>query len=217
MTWAWHDFSHSFFTIFSCAGSQVGLRAIGRISSSQGGPWWSRTGPTSSPTHPPVSGSQLATLTDFFSLPELSGKISENKNWSCTTVHLQQFFWTVIPWSIVSTPNICHCSGGELYNCVWFKTRGPNIMEFQLGLHPSQAPSFHHCDNDHFLQRTWLTQARINPRESVSCPIAGQYAGVLPDAPGLCAHLSSDCDNKDKMFYTVTECHNTTTVYQGKV
>ena len=49
-------------------------------------------------------------------------------------------------------------SGDELYNCVWFSAHGSNIMEFQLGLRPSQSPSFQHCDNDHFLQRTWFTQ-----------------------------------------------------------
>ena len=89
-------------------------------------------------------------------------------------------------------------------------------MEFQLGLHPSQTPSFHHCDNHHFLQRTWHTQARQTPVQTVSCPIAGQYEGVLPDAPGLCARLSSDCNNKDVMFYTVAESHNTSNIYQGK-
>ena len=31
-------------------------------------------------------------------------------------------------------------------------------VTFQLGLRPSQTPTFHLCDNDHFLQRTWHTQ-----------------------------------------------------------
>ena len=51
-------------------------------------------------------------------------------------------------------------SGEEEYNCVWFESRGPNIMEFQIGLRPSTTPSFELCDNSHFLQRTWNTQAR---------------------------------------------------------
>ena len=51
-------------------------------------------------------------------------------------------------------------SGEEEYNCVWFESRGPNIMEFQMGLRPSTTPSFELCDNSHFLQRTWNTQAR---------------------------------------------------------
>ena len=33
-------------------------------------------------------------------------------------------------------------------------------MEFQMGLRPSTTPSFELCDNSHFLQRTWNTQAR---------------------------------------------------------
>ena len=50
----------------------------------------------------------------------------------------------------------------------------------------------------------------------VSCPIAGEYRGVLPDAPGLCAKMSSDCNNPDIMFYTVAKCSNLTSVFQGK-
>ena len=50
-------------------------------------------------------------------------------------------------------------SGEEQYNCVWFELRGVNIVEFQLGLRPSTIPTMDLCDNDHFLQKTWLTQA----------------------------------------------------------
>ena len=52
------------------------------------------------------------------------------------------------------------CSGEEEYSCVWFESRGPNIMEFQMGLRPSTTPSFELCDNSHFLRRTWNTQTR---------------------------------------------------------
>ena len=50
-------------------------------------------------------------------------------------------------------------SGDEQYNCIWFEPRGINIVEYQLGLRPSTIPGPELCDNDHFLQRTWTTQA----------------------------------------------------------
>ena len=65
-----------------------------------------------------------------------------------------------------------------------------------MGLRPSETPTFQHCDNDHFLQRTWRTQARQNPAESRACPVQGAYSGHLPDAPGLCSRLASDCANR---------------------
>ena len=34
-----------------------------------------------------------------------------------------------------------------------------------------------------------------NPLEQSSCPIAGQYNGVLPDSSQLCAKITSDCNN----------------------
>ena len=52
-------------------------------------------------------------------------------------------------------------SGDEEYNCIWFETRGENILEFQLGLYPSKTPSLHHCDNKNFLQKTWFTQVIV--------------------------------------------------------
>ena len=51
--------------------------------------------------------------------------------------------------------------------------------------------------------------------DEVPCPIAGEYIGVLPDAPGLCGKMSSDCNNPNIMFYTVSDCHNQSHVYQG--
>ena len=60
-------------------------------------------------------------------------------------------------------------SGEEEYNCVWFESRGPNIMEFQIGLRPSTTPSFELCDNSHFLQRTWNTQARELMMQYIPC------------------------------------------------
>ena len=49
-----------------------------------------------------------------------------------------------------------------------------------------------------------------------SCPVAGEYTGVLPDDPRFCARLSSDCNNPDIMFYTVTSCSNASQVFEGE-
>ncbi|PSN54332.1 hypothetical protein C0J52_10680, partial [Blattella germanica] len=58
--------------------------------------------------------------------------------------------------------------GEEMYNCIWLKRRGVNVLEFQL--------------------------------------VAGEYAGVIPDAANLCARLSSDCRSPEIMYYTVSDC-----------
>ena len=34
-----------------------------------------------------------------------------------------------------------------------------------------------------------------------SCPVAGEYYGQLPDNPGLCAKLYSNCNKLDIMYY----------------
>eukprot|EP00095_Tigriopus_kingsejongensis_P012515 maker-scaffold455_size166772-snap-gene-0.31 protein:Tk12515 transcript:maker-scaffold455_size166772-snap-gene-0.31-mRNA-1 annotation:"hypothetical protein L798_09419" len=96
--------------------------------------------------------------------------------------------------------------GKSQYNCIWFEPRGVNILEYQLGLRPSTIPSSDLCDNDHFLQRTWRTQAKKDFLMLSSCPIAGDYNGILPDNPNFCAKLSSDCNNPDVMFYSVSSC-----------
>ena len=121
-------------------------------------------------------------------------------------------------------------------------------MEFQMGLRPSTTPSFELCDNSHFLQRTWNTQARkyyyyshtyltclyvpisngykqnplyafilgVENIVSISCPINGEYTGVLPDAPNFCAKMSSDCNSPNIMFYSVSGCSETAGIYDGK-
>ena len=77
-----------------------------------------------------------------------------------------------------------------------------------------------------------LSQARQNPIGRQSCPIAGTYLGQLPDAPGLCARLVSNCDkrwdwenqkqcdgslleSREMMFYSVSDCDNSTNIYEG--
>ena len=51
---------------------------------------------------------------------------------------------------------------------------------------------------------------------SISCPINGEYTGVLPDAPNFCAKMSSDCNNPNIMFYSVSTCSKTAGIYDGK-
>ena len=48
------------------------------------------------------------------------------------------------------------------------------------------------------------------------CPVAGEYAGVIPDAPNLCAKLSSDCRSPEIMYYTVSDCSHSE-IYEGKL
>ena len=48
-----------------------------------------------------------------------------------------------------------------------------------------------------------------------ACPISGEYSGILPDVPQFCGKMSSDCNNPDIMFYTVTDCTNTSEVLEG--
>lgn len=48
------------------------------------------------------------------------------------------------------------------------------------------------------------------------CPVSGDYTGYIPDATGLCAKLSSDCNNPDIMFYTVSNCATKSEVYEGE-
>lgn len=51
--------------------------------------------------------------------------------------------------------------------------------------------------------------------QSTSCPITGDYSGVVPGTSGLCAKVASDCNNPDIMFYSVSSCENRTHVYEG--
>ena len=51
---------------------------------------------------------------------------------------------------------------------------------------------------------------------SISCPINGEYTGVLPDAPNFCAKMSSDCNSPNIMFYSVSGCSETDGIYDGK-
>nr|CAD7405107.1 unnamed protein product [Timema cristinae] len=77
--------------------------------------------------------------------------------------------------------------GEEMYTCMWIKRRGMNVLEFQIGMERLQESP---------------------------CPVAGEYAGYIPDATGLCAKLSSDCKSPEIMYYTVSDCSQNE-IYEG--
>lgn len=58
--------------------------------------------------------------------------------------------------------------------------------------------------------------SEASPHSLSSCPIAGEYTGVLPDAPSFCARMSSDCNNPDVMFFAVASCARDTEVFEGE-
>jgi hypothetical protein len=94
--------------------------------------------------------------------------------------------------------------------------RGVNVMEFQLGSETSASYNQSLCQNEKFPQETWVTQGRITVFSEEACPISGEYTGVIPDAVGLCAKLYSDCRNPQRMFYSVSNCHNLSEVYEER-
>ncbi|CAG0899163.1 unnamed protein product, partial [Cyprideis torosa] len=106
--------------------------------------------------------------------------------------------------------------GDQFYSCIWSKKRGMNVMEFQLSVAHSDHFNASLCDSRNFVSRdNWLTQGKSEVFEESPCPIAGLYSGFIPDATGLCARLSSDCDNPELMFYEVYNCNNDTDMYEG--
>ncbi len=69
------------------------------------------------------------------------------------------------------------------------------------------------------LTRSTLALALLSGKDRIdrsACPISGEYSGILPDEPQLCAKLSSDCNNPDIMFYSVSVCGNASEVLEGK-
>ncbi|XP_069156965.1 uncharacterized protein [Procambarus clarkii] len=107
-----------------------------------------------------------------------------------------------------------HC-GEWNYNCLWLKRRSANVLEFMLGLYPRENFDLKLCDLDKFGDMTsWTTQGKSLLEEPTTCPIVGNYEGVLSDAPGYCAQLYSDCETPQLMYYTVSDCRNTTFVYE---
>ncbi|KFM60337.1 hypothetical protein X975_02466, partial [Stegodyphus mimosarum] len=108
-----------------------------------------------------------------------------------------------------------HC-GEESYNCVWLKRRSLNVMEFQIGSQPSHLYSDTLCHDLQFNDDTWTTQGRVKSNQMFPCPITGDYTGILPENPGLCAKVASDCNNPDVMFYTVSNCENKSQIFEER-
>lgn len=48
------------------------------------------------------------------------------------------------------------------------------------------------------------------------CPIAGLYKGMIPDLPGTCAELSSNCFTQEIMHFKVTDCESHE-LYEGNI
>ncbi|XP_015903977.1 uncharacterized protein [Parasteatoda tepidariorum] len=108
-----------------------------------------------------------------------------------------------------------HC-GEESYNCVWVKKRSENVMEFQIGSQPSHLYSDTLCHDLQFSEDSWVTQGRLKPTQMFPCPIMGDYTGILPENPGFCAKVASDCNNPDVMFYTVSSCENKSLIFEER-
>ncbi|CAG2112018.1 unnamed protein product, partial [Medioppia subpectinata] len=104
--------------------------------------------------------------------------------------------------------------GDQSYTCIWIKKRSPNILEFQFAEKSSEVMTESLCNDNQFTSN-WITQGKgIAIASSTSCPITGDYSGVVPGASGLCAKVASDCNNPDIMFYSVSSCENRTHVYE---
>ncbi|GAB6021794.1 hypothetical protein CHUAL_004371 [Chamberlinius hualienensis] len=111
--------------------------------------------------------------------------------------------------------SITQC-GDERYNCLTMQQRGKLVMEFQLGQYPSLHYNESLCSDQQFAKNEWITQGMISSPKRASCPISGEYTGFIPDATGLCAKLSSDCNSPDVMYYSVSNCDAPKEVYEER-
>lgn len=99
--------------------------------------------------------------------------------------------------------------GETNYYCVEIKQRSTNILEFQIGSRSSDSYTSELCDDMYFDDEHWLTQGRSEVNTSLAitgCPVSGEFNGLIPDALGLCAKLSSECKSPDIMYYEVSAC-----------
>lgn len=99
--------------------------------------------------------------------------------------------------------------GETNYYCVEIKKRSTNILEFQIGSRSSSSYNAELCDDMYFDDERWLTQGRSEVNASLAvtpCPVSGEFNGLIPDALGLCAKLSSECKSQDVMYYEVSAC-----------
>ncbi|KAK3877277.1 hypothetical protein Pcinc_018001 [Petrolisthes cinctipes] len=110
-----------------------------------------------------------------------------------------------------------HSSGDEAFTCLAMQERSSNVMEFQIS--PDRRASYESglCSSPASLSwDSWVTQGRVDRFRQSPCPVAGEYTGVIPDAPVLCAKLYSDCNNPEIMFYTVFSCYNRSEVIEER-
>lgn len=98
-----------------------------------------------------------------------------------------------------------HCEQ-EAYVCLMMRQRSENVLEFKIGTISSPVYSRHLCEEPNLDQSHWMTQARLERVVESPCPITGRYSGRIPDLPGTCAALSSNCITKEIMYYRVTDC-----------
>ena len=104
---------------------------------------------------------------------------------------------------------------GELgYACIAFKHRTANILELKIGKVDSTV-DLSLCMEDNMENFPWSTVAK--EKEMTPCPLSGTFAGVVPDAEGLCARSSTSCSRPDLMEYQVYNCENTTEVYEDRL
>ena len=116
--------------------------------------------------------------------------------------------------------------GEEQFHCIWAIKRSANILEFQIGsktvqnlaASDSDADSEDNiCADKYFDETRWLTQGRLDHSLTMSpCPVNGEFTGFVPDAEGLCAKLSSECQSKDIMYYQVSAC-DYDEVFEGRL
>ena len=104
---------------------------------------------------------------------------------------------------------------GELgYACIAFKHRTAHILELKIGKVDSTV-DLSLCMEDNMENFPWSTVAK--EKEMTPCPLSGTFAGVVPDAEGLCARSSTSCSRPDLMEYQVYNCENTTEVYEDRL
>lgn len=106
--------------------------------------------------------------------------------------------------------------GEEEFTCIWIKKRAVNVIEYQISYPSALYNASRICSDDMFRGQAWNTQGRLDPENQSSCPITGEYTGVIPDAKELCARLYSDCHDPQHMYYTVSSCFNTSEVYEER-
>ncbi|XP_008551662.1 uncharacterized protein LOC103574089 [Microplitis demolitor] len=104
-----------------------------------------------------------------------------------------------------------HCEN-QAYVCMMMRQRSENVMEFKIGTISSPVYAKYLCEDPN-LDRSdstspWMTQARLERVVESPCPITGHYIGRIPDLPGTCAELSSNCNTKEIMYYKVTDCES---------